>query len=367
LFLFLKSDFSVKFILQNACQIFTLKINLKTTEKPNTKLKRFHKLKHFCPMKVKATDENIKLAGSIIKKGGLVAFPTETVYGLGADALNPYAVAKIFEVKNRPSFDPLIVHISKIEWLEKIVKKIDDRAEKLIRKFWPGPLTLVLPKSNIVPDIVTAGLPTVAVRMPAHPVALALIENAQTPISAPSANPFGYISPTTAEHVEKQLGDKIDLILDGGKCPIGVESTVLSLIDEEPAVLRPGGLPIEEIEKVIGKVKIQKSVDKILSPGQLPKHYAPRTPIKIFSSLDEIEEDDDIGVLLFKKTNREIKAKHVEILSENGDLREAASNLFSALHKLDSIGVRIIYAEAIPEVGLGVAIMDRLRKASGQK
>mgnify|MGYP001773061700 CR=1 FL=1 len=319
-------------------------------------------------MRVIANDENIKLAGSIIKKGGLVAFPTETVYGLGADALNPYAVAKIFEVKKRPKFDPLIVHISKIQWLEKLTKKIDERAFKLIEKFWPGPLTLVLPKSEIVPDIVTAGLPSVAIRMPSHPVALALIENAETPISAPSANPFGYISPTTAEHVEKQLGDKIDLILDGGKCPIGVESTVLSLL-EEPTILRPGGLPIEEIEKVIGKVKIQTKAEKILSPGQLQTHYSPRTPVKIFSSIDELfgKNLENAGILLFKKHDFEIKSKHVEILSENGDLIEAASNLFLALHRLDEAGVDVIYAQEVPEVGLGIAIMDRLRKAAGVK
>jgi L-threonylcarbamoyladenylate synthase len=316
-------------------------------------------------MKVKATDENIKLASSIIKKGGLVAFPTETVYGLGANALNPYAVAKIFEVKNRPTFDPLIVHIAKIEWLEKLTKEIDDRAFKLIEKFWPGPLTLILPKSQIVPDIVTAGLPTVAIRMPSHPVALALIENSETPISAPSANRFGYISPTTAEHVEKQLGDKIDLILDGGRCPIGVESTVLSLIDDEPTVLRPGGLPVEEIERIIGKVKIQTKSEKPLSPGQLPKHYSPRTPVKIFKSLDEIKQNENIGILLFKKIDVNIKAKHIEILSENGDLVESAGNLFSALHRLDEANVDIIYAQEVPEVGLGLAIMDRLRKASG--
>ncbi len=318
-------------------------------------------------MKVKATEENIKLAGSIIKKGGLVAFPTETVYGLGANALNPYAVAKIFEVKNRPTFDPLIVHISKIEWLEKLTKEIDERAFKLIEKFWPGPLTLVLPKSQIVPDIVTAGLPTVAIRMPSHPVALALIESSETPISAPSANRFGYISPTTAEHVEKQLGDKIDLILDGGRCPIGVESTVLSLIDDEPAILRPGGLPVEEIEKVMGKVKIQTKSEKPLSPGQLLKHYSPRTPVKIFKSIDEIKENENIGILLFKKLDVDIKAKHIEILSETGNLVEAAGNLFSALYRLDEANVDIIYAQEVPEVGLGLAIMDRLRKASGEK
>ncbi|MEN3037885.1 MAG: L-threonylcarbamoyladenylate synthase [Candidatus Kryptonium sp.] len=319
-------------------------------------------------MRVKATEENIKLAGKIIKEGGLVAFPTETVYGLGANALNPYAVAKIFEVKKRPAFDPLIVHISKIEWLENLTTKIDERAKKLIEKFWPGPLTLVLPKSDIVPDIVTAGLPSVAIRMPSHPVALALIENAQTPISAPSANPFGYISPTTAEHVEKMLGDKIDLILDGGKTPIGVESTVLSLIDDEPKILRPGGLPIEEIEKVIGKVILQTKAEKIFSPGQLKKHYSPRTPVKIFKSFDEIKESsENFGLLLFKKTELKIKAKHIEILSESGDLVEAAANLFSALHRLDDSNIDIIYAQEVPEIGLGLAIMDRLRKASAQE
>lgn len=320
-------------------------------------------------MKVKATEENIKLASSIIKRGGLVAFPTETVYGLGANALNPYAVAKIFEVKNRPTFDPLIVHISKVEWLEKLTEKIDEKAFKLIEKFWPGPLTLILPKSQIVPDIVTAGLSTVAIRMPSHPVALALIENSETPISAPSANLFGYISPTTAEHVEKQLGDKIDLILDGGKCPIGIESTVLSLIDEEPIILRPGGLPIEEIEKVIGKVKIQFRSERPLSPGQLLKHYSPKTPVKIFKSFEEIKENENrnIGILLFRKLDFDIKAKHIEILSESGDLVEAASNLFSSLHRLDEACVDIIYAQEVPEVSLGLAIMDRLRKASGGK
>ncbi|CUS77638.1 L-threonylcarbamoyladenylate synthase [Candidatus Kryptobacter tengchongensis] len=318
-------------------------------------------------MKVKASPENIKLAGKIIKEGGLVAFPTETVYGLGANALNPIAVAKIFEVKNRPSFDPLIVHISRIEWLEKLTSQIDERAFKLIEKFWPGPLTLVLFKSQIVPDIVTAGLKTVAIRMPAHPVALELIENAQTPISAPSANPFGYISPTTADHVEKMLGDKIDLILDAGKCPIGVESTVLSLIDEEPKILRPGGLPVEEIEKIIGKVKIQTKSEKILSPGQLQRHYSPKTPVKIFKSIDEIKNPENSGILLFKKINLNIKAKRVEILSENGDLLEASANLFSALHRLDDSGVDVIYAQEVPETGLGLAIMDRLKKASAQE
>ncbi|MBU2219141.1 threonylcarbamoyl-AMP synthase [Patescibacteria group bacterium] len=315
-------------------------------------------------MRIKATRESIQLASSIIQKGGLVAFPTETVYGLGADALNPRAAAKIFEVKRRPTFDPLIVHIAEIEWLEKITRNIDKRVFKLIEKFWPGPLTLVLFKSPIVPDIVTAELDTVAIRMPSHPAALELIKLSQTPIAAPSANLFGHLSPTTAEHVEKQLGEKTDLILDAGKCPVGVESTVLSLVGEKPVLLRHGGLPLEEIEKVIGKVARKSKRKKIQSPGQLARHYSPKTPLKIIKSSDQIPHNENIGILLFQKPAVKINAQAVEILSENGDLREAAANLFSALHRLDESGVKIIYAEPVPEFGLGQAIMDRLRRAS---
>jgi L-threonylcarbamoyladenylate synthase len=199
--------------------------------------------------------KKIGLAADLLKKGGLVAFPTETVYGLGANALNSHAVARIYEVKNRPRFDPVIVHISSLADIRQLCLSVDKRAKKLMERFWPGPLTLILPKSSMVPDIVTAGLPTVVVRMPSHPVVLELIKEADIPIAAPSANPFGYLSPTTAEHVKEQIGEKVDLILDGGKCPIGVESTVIDLTESEPSLLRSGGLPLEEIEQVIGKVK----------------------------------------------------------------------------------------------------------------
>ncbi|MCL0069683.1 L-threonylcarbamoyladenylate synthase, partial [Dehalococcoidia bacterium] len=197
--------------------------------------------------------EAIREAASVIQNGGVVAFPTETVHGLGADAFNPEAVARIFELKNRPRFDPLIVHVAELSDVEKIWLKADDRAKKLMERFWPGPLTIVLPKRPEVPHIVTAGLPTVAVRLPSHPVALSLIREARTPIAAPSANPFGYLSPTTAEHVREQLGDGIEIILDGGSCPVGVESTIIALYEEEPLLLRPGGTPLEEIERVIGR------------------------------------------------------------------------------------------------------------------
>ncbi|MBT9170911.1 MAG: Threonylcarbamoyl-AMP synthase [Actinobacteria bacterium] len=353
--------------------------------------KRLTELKSNIMNMVGVTQETIKEAAALIRKGGLVAFPTETVYGLGADALNPLAVVRIFEVKNRPRFDPLIVHLADFSSTEKLCSSVDERARKLMEKFWPGPLTLVLPKTEVVPDIVTAGLPTVAIRMPAHPVALRLIEEAGTPIAAPSANPFGYLSPTTAEHVREQLGERVDLILEGGKCPIGVESTVIELTGKEPLLLRPGGLSIEEIEKVIGKVKISTISPRPRSPGQLTHHYSPRTPIRILKgkefelithagaapsnhengdengeSIFYLKTKKRVGLLSFKSPKKNLPYEVVEILSPRGDLREAAANLFSCLHKLDRAGLDIILAEPVPEVGLGRAIMDRLCKAAGR-
>jgi L-threonylcarbamoyladenylate synthase len=310
--------------------------------------------------------ETFKKSAEIIKRGGLVAFPTETVYGLGADAFNPKAVAKIFDIKNRPRFDPLIVHIADFKDVELLAQKIDRKAKLLMDKFWPGPLTLVLPKSDIVPDIVTAGLETVAIRMPSHPVALEFIKMTGVPIAAPSANPFGYLSPTEAIHVAKQIGDKIDLIIDGGRCPVGIESTVLE-ISKEPIVLRLGGLPIEEIEKVRGKVKISTLSKKPRSPGQLPHHYSPRIPLKIIKGEIDLPKGIKAGLLAFKNSKYDIPFKKIEILSPKGDLIEAASNFFSCLHNLDTAYLDIIYAEPVPEIGLGRAIMDRLCKAEGIK
>ena len=316
-----------------------------------------------------ATPRAIKEAAAIIRKGGLVAFPTETVYGLGADALNSLAVGQIFEVKNRPRFDPLIVHIADSSSIRKICSAIDKRAMKLIERFWPGPLTLVLPKTQVISDIVTAGLPTVAVRMPLHPVALELIREAGIPIAAPSANPFGYLSPTTAEHVREQIGKRVDLILDGGRCAVGVESTIIDLTGQEPVILRLGGLTIEEIEGVIGKVKISTSnPERPLSPGQLPRHYSPRTPVRIFKDDNfKIPKGKRVGLLAFRPPKEELLYEMVEVLSPQGDLREAAANFFSCLHSLDRAGLDIIYAEPVPEIGLGRAIMDRLCKATGGK
>lgn len=311
--------------------------------------------------------KNIKYAAELIRKGGLVAFPTETVYGLGTNAFDAYAVARIFEVKKRPRFDPIIVHIFSKKDIKNICFDVDERANMLMDRFWPGPLTLLFSKSDHVPDIVTAGLPTVAVRMPAHPVARELIKEARTPIAAPSANPFGYLSPTTSHHVVEQLGEKVDVILDGGSCPLGIESTVLDVTKTKPVLLRPGGLPIEEIESVIGEVTLSSSSKKPHSPGQLPCHYAPKTPIRILNKYKRIQTGKRIGLLAFTDPKKQEQYEMVEVLSSKGDLREAAANLFSCLHRLDQAGLDVIYAEAIEEKGLGRAIMDRLHRASAKR
>jgi L-threonylcarbamoyladenylate synthase len=312
--------------------------------------------------------EAIRQAAEIIRQGGIVAFPTETVYGLGADAYNPLAVARIFEVKRRPFFDPLIVHIASPAHLKKLVKDIPSNTRKLTERLWPGPLTVVLFKEEHIPDIVTAGLPSIAVRMPDHPMALSLIEESKCPIAAPSANPFGYLSPTTAEHVQGQLGDQADLILDGGPCPVGVESTIVSFLDGEPRLLRPGGVSLEEIESILGKVEISPIQDRPVAPGMLPRHYAPRTPIVLDWDEKPLEvyKDKRVGFLAFQEPERFLEFEHIEILSEKGDIREAAANLFSAIRRLDALDLDLILAEAVPEAGLGRAIMDRLRRATSK-
>lgn len=314
-------------------------------------------------MVVGSSPDTVYKAAGILRQGGLVAFPTETVYGLGANALNPEAVAKIFAAKQRPSFDPLIVHISDLEMLKQVVLEVSPLAQILIEQFWPGALTLVFPKSALVPGIVTSGLATVAVRMPDHPVALDLIRQAGLPIAAPSANPFGYLSPTRAEHVERMLGQQVDLILDGGPTVYGLESTIL-LLAEKPVVLRFGAVSVESLEAAIGPLELRVGESqKPLVPGQLPQHYAPRTPIQI--ALPEgipLEVRKKVGYLAFQNVPRGFKV--VKVLSPTGDMLEAAAHLFEALHQLDRLGLEAIYAEPILEEGLGRAIMDRLRRAT---
>ncbi len=321
-----------------------------------------------------ANRANIKKAAEIIKSGGLVAFPTETVYGLGANAFNPIAVSKIFEAKKRPFFDPLIVHIASISTIGEIADSLGPIETKLAESFWPGPLTLVLPKHNSIPDIVTAGLPTVAVRMPANEIARELILEAGVPIAAPSANLFGRVSPTEARHVANQLGKNIDMILDGGKCEIGMESTIIKIEDGVPFLLRYGGLPIEEIEKTIGKVNRNvykadtKRTDAPESPGQLTYHYSPVTQLILIDDIKSIKiEKTKAGLLAFTQPQNDLPFEKIEILSGTGNMREAAANLFSCLHNLDSSNLDIIYAEKVPEEGLGKAIMDRLTKAAKKR
>ena len=307
--------------------------------------------------------EVMQRMGAALRAGELVAFPTETVYGLGADALNSAAVSKIFTVKNRPYFDPLIVHVDDKKKLEAICY-LNEQAKKLMELFMPGALTLVLRKKKIIPSIVTAGLPTVAVRMPAHPVAKKIIKRANTPVAAPSANEFGYLSPTAAKHVDEQLGKKIDLIIDGGPCKLGIESTIIGFEDSKPVLLRYGGIPVEEIENAVGKISIKNFSEKPSAPGQLPWHYSPRTKIKIFSERIPVGKNEKAGYLFFRKPNQMPKSSAIKILSAEGNLTEAASRLFDCLHKLDKKNPDIIYAEAVPEKGVGRAIMDRLKKAS---
>lgn len=301
----------------------------------------------------------------MLNRGGLVAFPTETVYGLGALARDGRAVAGLFAVKARPSFDPVIVHIASASALADLASEVPPLARVLAERFWPGPLTLVLPKRAEVPDIVTAGLPTVGVRVPRHPVALALLEAAGQPVAAPSANPFGSISPTTAQHVLDGLGDRIDLILDGGPCEVGVESTVLSLAGARPRLLRPGGITREELETIAGPVDLGEPAPRPEAPGQLASHYATRTAIRLAAPGETAPPPGlRAGLLRLAAVTPGDGYAAVETLSAAGDLREAAANLFAALRRLDALGLELIVAESLPEAGLGAAIMDRLRRAA---
>lgn len=318
-------------------------------------------------MLIKKTDPLAVInASAVIRKGGVVAFPTDTVYGLGADVFNSNAVAKIFELKKRPSFDPLIVHIASINDLSKLALNITKEVYLLAEKFWPGPLTIVLPKKNDVPEIVTAGLQTVAIRMPAHPTALKLISLSGTPIAAPSANKFGCISPTTAEHVIKQLSD-IDFVLDGGSTKIGIESTIILLNDDKIRILRHGAITAMDLSETLPDMKVSENSDvSVLSPGMANAHYSPDKPMFIIGDL--IPKDfkkENAGILSFSgKYTKGYKV--VEYLTKNQDLKEYASNMFSALHRLEDADIKFIVAEPVPAVGIGLAIMDRLRKAANK-
>lgn len=314
---------------------------------------------------LKPTEKNILKAAKAIHQNGLVAFPTETVYGLGACAFSEKAVIKIFEAKKRPRFDPLIVHIAEKNDFNLLCSVIPSPAEKLIEAFCPGPLTLVLPKRENVPDIVTSGLDTVAVRIPSHPIALHLIQYSKCPIAAPSANRFGHVSPTRAEDVLSDLGDSIDFIIDGGPTLVGVESTVVFVTDEETILLRPGGIPIEDIEKVVGKVHIKRKMSKLLSPGLTKKHYSPKTPLYIYEgNLDELIKINRNDYALLTPTPLLVNDINIFPLSQAGDVKDIAANLFHQLRGLERMSYRAIIAVPVKQSGLGHAVMDRLTRAS---
>lgn len=309
------------------------------------------------------------MARVCLERGDLVAIPTETVYGLAGMALNEHALVKIFETKNRPFFDPLIMHVADREMVDECVLDFPQVLARLADHFWPGPLTILLPKRNNVPDLLTAGSSLLAIRIPQHPLTLELLRLLAKPIAAPSANPFGYVSPTTAQHVADQLGDKLAYILDGGSCKVGLESSIVSFQDGKLVLHRRGGISEQELEEVAGaKIhsKLQENSNP-QAPGQLDKHYATKTPLKLVSDLaNELnilqQTAKSFGVLSFKAINS--GNYPIEVLSLTGDDKEAARNLFASMRRLDSMGLDLIIAEQIPEYGLGAAINDRLRRAA---
>lgn len=313
------------------------------------------------------TGKDTTRAAELITKGRLVAIPTETVYGLAANALNEEAVLAIFKAKQRPFFDPLIIHLPSIEHVDRYASFSDERLKRLAEHFWPGPLTLLLPKKQMVPDLVTSGLPQVAVRVPSHPLTLELLHKVEVPLAAPSANPFGYISPTEPSHVNEQLGEKIDYILDGGSSKVGLESTIVGIEDDTLCIFRLGGLTISEIEKVAGKTELRvNSSSDPRAPGQLKNHYAPRKPLYLgnIQALAEKYGSKKMAVLLFGKDAPKLNNAIIFHLSEKADMNEAAVNLFKMLRLADQSQAEIVVCEPLPEEGLGMAINDRLRRAA---
>ncbi len=320
----------------------------------------------------------IQQAAETIRGGGLVAFPTETVYGLGADAWSESAVQRIFAAKGRPANDPLIVHIADLDQLPQVAREIPGTARKLCRRFWPGPLTLILPKQAAIPAVLTAGLDTVAVRLPAHPVALSLLRAAAVPIAAPSANRFARPSPTTAQHVLDDLADAVDLVLDAGSASIGLESTIVSLIDDEATVLRPGGVPLEALRQVVPGLRLGArylgEAEVAPAPGSLLRHYSPRARVILFQGeadaavyaamRAEIARHDRVGVLAADAELEAFRGLDIEVARLGATQEEAAARLFAALRSLDERGVDVILARSPAAEGLGLALRDRLLRAA---
>ena len=333
---------------------------------------------------IKTGEEAIKLAARLIRQGETVAFPTETVYGLGADVFQPEAIKKIYIAKGRPSDNPLIAHVSSYEMLERVAVNVSEDAQKLMQAFWPGPLTVILQKRENVPDAVCAGLPTIAVRMPQNEIALRIIEEADTPIAAPSANSSGKPSPTSAGHVFHDMNGKIPLIVDGGECSVGVESTIVDLSVEIPTVLRPGIITPEEIQAVLGRVELDPTLLKKPAEGMRPKapgmkykHYSPNADVIVFQGeqadnlLSYIQQHDNgkkVGILCGVEKKAAYESPNVEVILPIGrdeDAKTMCKGLYEGLRKMDEMGIDVIYAEALPVAGEGIAYMNRLLKAAG--
>jgi L-threonylcarbamoyladenylate synthase len=322
------------------------------------------------------------LAKKLLTEGKLVAIPTETVYGLAANGLDETAVAGIFSAKNRPTFDPLILHVASIEQAQSLCTDWPEMADKLARAFWPGPLTLILPKADHVPDLTTSGQPTVGIRMPNNRLTLELLSTLPFPLAAPSANPFGYVSPTNAQHVADQLGDRIDYILDDGDCSVGIESTIIAIDKGAPKVLRLGGLSLERIADVLGFPVLEhlNQNSNPQAPGQLDQHYSPRCKLIALNTIPAADIDPSVSIIYFSKQEGQRGSDNISsdgsdyyltdgshyYLSDSGDTNQAASNLFSTLRRLDQDNQKIAYFEWAPNEGLGRAINDRLQRAAFQ-
>ncbi|MEH6512588.1 L-threonylcarbamoyladenylate synthase [Maribacter arcticus] len=311
---------------------------------------------------------DIGRAVEILNNEDVVAIPTETVYGLAGNIYSDKAIRKIFEVKQRPLFNPLIVHLHSVEQLDEIVSEFPIKAQLLADTFWPGSLTLILKKKSNIPDVITAGKDTVAVRIPNHPVTLKLLKELSFPLAAPSANPFNRISPTNSLHVESYFKNSIKMVLEGGECKNGLESTIIGFENNEPVLYRLGAIAIEEIENIVGKINVKNKKEKAPdAPGMLAKHYAPKTKTYLVNDIKKFIKgngDKTIGVVSFTEDMNASNIEHVEILSKSGDLKEAASKLYSALHTLDDLNLDMIVAQRFPDVGLGKSINDRLERAT---
>lgn len=311
---------------------------------------------------------DINKAKKILENNELVAIPTETVYGLAGNIYSETAIKKIFETKKRPFYNPLIVHIHNKKLIDEIAINIPEKARILADAFWPGSLTLLLEKNNKIPDIVTAGRNSVAVRVPNHPLTLELLKALNFPLAAPSANPFGSISPTRAQHVADYFSNDIAMVLEGGNCENGIESTIIGFKNDQPILYRLGSISIEEIEVLVGPLKVKNHSEKLPeSPGMLSRHYAPKTKTILVEDIEKelsLHTDKRIGVIVFKTIIDKTNINYTEILSEKGDLKQAMSNLYAAMHRLDKLKLDLIIAQKFPEEGLGKSINDRLERAT---